>query len=309
MARIANPVLRHLRITIDADGSARRHCSPENLPMRLPALALVALLSPAAAFAAPQSAFPPAPAPQSVVTSPKPATGTPQPKKSTTTIRGLAEPRLMLSPQAGVSPRVALTFDACSGKTDRRILDVLVANRIPATIFATARWLKRNPEAVAVLKANPDLFEIENHGAMHVPAVDKPGSVYGIPAAGSAAAVETEVKGGAEAIAGAGFPSPRWFRGATARYTASSMEEVGTLGFRVAGFSLNGDDGASVSAATAEKRLAGAKDGAVIIAHINQPDRSAGAGIAKGILALKARGVTFVRLEDATEEAGTRTGH
>ena len=33
---------------------------------------------------------------------------------------------------------MALTLDACMGKTDMRILTVLVAERIPATIFVTA---------------------------------------------------------------------------------------------------------------------------------------------------------------------------
>lgn len=275
--------------------------------MRKAALAALLVFAAPAAHAAPAT-----PAPS---LSAKPHTGAngskPAPRKSPaqTTVRGLMEPRLSLKPESGKPVRVALTFDACTGKTDHRILDVLVRERIPATIFATARWLRRNPDTVALLKANPDLFEIENHGAMHVPAVDRPGTIYGIEAAGSPAAVTAEVKGGADAIADQGFPASRWFRGATARYTASSIEEIGTLGYRVAGYSLNGDDGASVAAATAEKRLSTAPDGAVIISHINQPDRSAGAGVARGILALKARGVLFVRLEDAMEETGPKAGH
>lgn len=271
-------------------------------------LAALVLLSPLAQPPAPAPVIQPPPkAGLSAPAKPGPKAG--GPARSTTTIKGLVEPHLALSPISGAPVRVALTFDACSGKTDRRILDTLVENRIPATLFATARWLKRNPEVVAILKAHPDLFEVENHGAMHVPAVDKPGLIYGIASAGSTEAVDAEVKGGADALAAAGFAPPRWFRGATARYTTSAMETVGTLGYRVAGFSLNGDDGASVSAATAEKRIAAAKDGSVIIAHINQPDRTAGAGVARGILKLKARGVTFVRLADAAEEAGARTGH
>ena len=230
-------------------------------------------------------------------------------KPRAVTSPGLVEPRLALSPQAGAGPRVALTFDACSGKTDPRILAALVDNRIPATIFATARWLRHNPDAIAILKAHPDLFEVENHGGQHVPAVDRPALVYGIPAAGSPEAVAKEVNDGAAALVAAGFPKPLWFRGATARYSPSAMAEIGTLGFRVAGYSLNGDDGALAPAATAQKRLATARDGAVIIAHINQPTRPAGTGIAAGILALKTRGVTFVRLMDADEVALGKAGH
>lgn len=48
----------------------------------------------------------------------------------------------------------------------------------------------------------------------------------------------------------------------------------------------------------AAKRIAGARDGDVIIAHINQPKRASGAGVAEGILALKAKGYRFVLLRD-----------
>ncbi|MGO7631772.1 polysaccharide deacetylase family protein, partial [Rhizobium ruizarguesonis] len=55
--------------------------------------------------------------------------------------------------------RIALTFDACMGQSDERILSTLVRERIPSTIFVTARWLKRNPAALAVFLQNPDLTD------------------------------------------------------------------------------------------------------------------------------------------------------
>ena len=57
--------------------------------------------------------------------------------------------------------RVALTLDACSGKFDEDVILFLRRNRIPATIFATKKWLLNNPSGVAMLKANLDLFDIE----------------------------------------------------------------------------------------------------------------------------------------------------
>jgi len=216
----------------------------------------------------------------------------------------LVEPALRLSPSGNAVGRVALTLDACEGKTDYRILNTLVENRIPATIFVTGKWLKRNGEALAVLRAHPDLFELENHGARHIPAIDRPVKVYGLKAAGSADAVQAEVDGGATALTETGAPAARWFRGAAAKYTPSAIELIHKLGFRVAGYSLNADGGSLLGAATTEKRVARAKDGDVIIAHINQPTHEAGAGLVKGLLALKARGVTFVRLEDAEEVEG-----
>lgn len=213
---------------------------------------------------------------------------------------GLVEPGLRLP--ASTSPgevRVALTLDACGGATDMRILSALVENRIPATIFATGIWLRRNPGAVALLKAHPRLFEVENHGARHLPAIDRPLRVYGIAAAGSAEGVLREVLGGAEAVQGAGLPRPRWFRGATAKYTRTAMAQVERLGFRIAGYSLNADGGSLLGAAATEKRVRSARDGDVIIGHVNQPTHAAGAGLVRGLLALKARGVAFVTLKDA----------
>ncbi len=216
----------------------------------------------------------------------------------------LVEPQLRLIQSAGSSPEVALTLYACSGATDNRILSALVDNDIPATVFVTARWLRRNAEAFALLTSRPDLFEIENHGENHIPAVDFPTKVYGIAAAGSLAAVEREVTAGADEIAHLGGGAPRWFRGSTARYSPTAITLIRRMGFRVAGYSVNGDGGSLLGARQAEKRIASARDGDVIIAHVNQPTHAAGEGVVRGILALKARGYRFVRLEDAGE-AGT----
>ncbi|MEP7240510.1 MAG: polysaccharide deacetylase, partial [Devosia sp.] len=69
----------------------------------------------------------------------------------------------------------------------------------------------------------------------------------------------------------------------------------------IGGYSLNGDLGASASEHVAEARINAARSGDVIISHVNQPGRSAGAGVVAGVLDLKARGFKFVRLEDVTE--------
>lgn len=215
---------------------------------------------------------------------------------------GLVEPQLHLLKSKDHVAHVALTFDACMGKTDFRILQTLVDENIKATIFVTGRWVRSNPQALAILKSRPDLFEIENHGAMHVPAVDQPMLIYGIAAAGSIQAVETEVQGGSDSIVAAGIAHPLWFRGSTARYSRSAIADINTMGYRIAGYSVNGDGGSLLGAKITEKRIAAARDGDVVISHINQPTHEAGAGVVAGILALKAKGVTFVRLQDSDED-------
>ena len=219
----------------------------------------------------------------------------------------LVEPTLHVAPGGPAHPRVALTFDACMGKTDMRIVSALIDNRLPATIFVTARWLKHNQLALALLTAHPDLFEIENHGASHVPAVDRAATIYGIAAAGSPQAVRREAEGGAAAVRAATGVEPYWFRGSTARYTHSAIVQIRALGYRVAGYSVNGDGGSLLGAGASERRIAAARDGDVVIAHINQPTHAAGAGVVKGILALKARGYSFVRLSEGRAEGSNGT--
>ena len=210
---------------------------------------------------------------------------------------GLIEYHMHMAPSAGDAKQVAITFDACTGKVDERILNALVENKIKATIFVSARWLKRNPKAIETLKANSNLFEIENHGAKHLPAVDVPGEVFSLKTAGSPQAVATEVKDGAAAVKAAFGHQPIWYRSAAAIYTASTMAQVKTLGFKLGGFSFSGDGGATWTAGHTEKAISAAKDGDVIIAHINQPIRPAGEGVVSGILKLKELGFAFVTLQ------------
>ncbi len=211
----------------------------------------------------------------------------------------LLEPGLHLPASAPGVTRIALTFDACDGQIDHRILDTLIRDNIRATIFVTGKWLSRNAQAFAQMRARPDLFEVEDHGARHLPAVDYPTLVFNLRSAGSPEAVAAEVTGGADAILAAGGSAPHWFRGATAKYDASAMAQIVALGLQIAGYSLSGDGGSLLSERETARRIGAAVDGAVILSHINQPHHSAGAGVVEGIAALQTRGVVFVRLEDA----------
>jgi peptidoglycan/xylan/chitin deacetylase (PgdA/CDA1 family) len=193
---------------------------------------------------------------------------------------------------------VALTFDACPGAFDQRIAAALAQSRIPATIFVTGLWLRRNPVGLAFLLAHRDLFCIENHGENHIPPVLGQGRMYGIPVAGDLATVEQEVTGGAASIRAATSLAPRWYRGATARYSPAALPAIKQLGFGIAGFSLNADMGASLPAHSVADRMAKAAHGDVVIAHINQPNRPSGQGVVDGLAALQRRGVAFLRLDE-----------
>ncbi len=209
---------------------------------------------------------------------------------------GLLEPVLRLPP--GDRPSVALTLDACPGAFDERLAKALVDHAVPATVFLTTAWIRRNAKGLAFLLAHRDVFSLQNHGDRHLPPVLGQRTVYGLPVAGSLEAIKREVMNGAAAVAAASDLTPKWYRGAAALYSPEAIEPIRRLGFGIGGFSLSADLGASLPAATVVRRISGARDRDVIIGHINQPLRPSGAGIAAGVVALKQAGMDFVRLPD-----------
>src|SRR5262245_23248330 len=206
--------------------------------------------------------------------------------------------RLDLSNLSGQNV-VALTLDACSGTFDAALVRFLIDHRIPATIFATRRWLERNPEATAILTAHPDLFDIEDHGANHVPAVIGVGRrVYGIAGSPDVAHLREEVSLGAQAVEQATGARPRWYRGATALYDPQAVGDIEAMGYRIAGFSLNADAGATLSASKVAARIRAARSGDILIAHMNRPRSATAEGLAQGLSELQTRGYRFVLLRD-----------
>jgi len=203
-----------------------------------------------------------------------------------------------LVPQAQTDQRVALTLDACGGRFDVALVDFLIREHIPATLFVTRKWIRRNAAAVALIKAHADLFEVENHGADHVPAVIGPGrEVYGIAGVPDLEHLRSEVRDGARAIETAFGVVPRWYRDATAVYDLQAIAEIERMGYRIAGFSVNADVGATLPQAAIEKRLQRVRGGDVIIAHMNKPDSDTAEALAVGLAALKRQGYVFVRLD------------
>lgn len=215
---------------------------------------------------------------------------------------GTVEPILHIAKGEVSKPQVALTLDLCMGDVDHRIFDVLVSRQIKATLFVTERWLRRNSETVAIIKAHPELFELANHGKNHVPAIDNQPTIYGLKTAGSLKAVCEEIKGGEEALTAAGFPRSNWYRDAAARYSQDAIKLIHKMGYQIGGFSLNADMGALLPAKTVAARISSAKNGDVIIAHMNQPKRASGQGVADGIMTLEKKGYSFVKLSDAVDQ-------
>jgi peptidoglycan/xylan/chitin deacetylase (PgdA/CDA1 family) len=199
--------------------------------------------------------------------------------------------------------RIALTLDACSGAFDEDLIQFLVRNRIYATLFVTRRWLLANPKGAAMLKAHLDVFDIEDHGADHIPAVIGRGrKVYGIPGEPDLLHLRDEVIQGAKAVQELTGVPPHWYRGATAEYDQQASDEIRKLGFGIAGFSINVDSGATAKRAQIDARLRQVKAGDVLIAHMNKPRSDTAEALSTGLLALLHRGFVFVRLDQVRLE-------
>lgn len=211
-----------------------------------------------------------------------------------------------LTPQAKTDKRIALTLDACSGQYDDDLIRFLIAKRIPATLFATKKWLDRNPVGLAVIKAHLDLFDVEDHGERHIPAVIGAGRrVYGILGEPDIIHLRREVVEGARSIEEEVGVAPHWYRGATAEYDAQSVQEIQRLGYKIAGFSVNADNGATLNKQAIEKKLERVKAGDVIIAHMNKPSSDSAEGLSVGLAYLLRSGFVFVRLDQVELQQNT----
>jgi peptidoglycan/xylan/chitin deacetylase (PgdA/CDA1 family) len=194
-------------------------------------------------------------------------------------------------------PQAALTLDACGGAYDAALIRLLVSLQVPATLFVTLRWLNSNSAATAEVLAQPQLFELQNHGSAHVPAVLGAGrTLYGMRGVQDLAGLTAEVSGCSARITQLTGQAPRYFRGAGAAYDRSAIAAIEAMGQRVAGFSLNADGGATLSAAAVARSLARLQAGDVVIAHMNHPSSGTAAGFVRALPLLLAKGFRFVKL-------------
>lgn len=200
----------------------------------------------------------------------------------------------------------ALTLDACGASKlscgyDRALIEFLKERNIPATLFITSKWIKANPELFRELSSNP-LFDIQNHGTEHKPLSMSGKSAYGIKGTSSADEVKTEVMSNHDFVKRLSGKSMRLFRSGTAHYDDESVAIVGSLGYKVVGFSVNADAGATNSAEVIQKEMAKTKPGDIIIAHMNHPESQNAKGLSAALKKMLDDGWKFVKVSDVIEK-------
>ncbi|MCX5213865.1 polysaccharide deacetylase family protein [Kitasatospora sp. NBC_00240] len=208
----------------------------------------------------------------------------------------------VLSRLPSADAAIALTFDACGGPQgngyDEALIGFLRDRAVPATLFLNSRWIDANLPVFRALAADP-LFEIANHGTRHCPLSVSGRSAYDIPGTRDVGEVVDEVTGNRAGLTELLGRPPRFFRSGTAYLDDVAARIVADLGERFAGFTVNGDGGATFTAGQVHTAVTAAGPGAIVLAHMNHPAAGTAAGIATAVPRLLDEGRRFVRLSDA----------
>ncbi len=140
---------------------------------------------------------------------------------------------------------IAFTFDACGGKNgngyDKELIDYLRAEKIPATLFITGKWIDAQFPVFMELSRDT-LFEIENHGLNHRPCSFDGESAYGIHGTSNTGEAFDEIEANARKIEALTNHRPRFYRSSTAFINEACVEMAAKLGVTVISYQvLSGD--------------------------------------------------------------------
>ncbi len=195
----------------------------------------------------------------------------------------------------------AITLDACAGPGglgyDTALIEFLVAEEVPATLFVTRTWIEANEDVFAEL-ASQEQFEIANHGTQCRPLSVTGESAYGITGTSNTAEAVDEITGGLEAIEERTGEIPVYFRAGTAHYDEVAVQIVQDLGLVPVGSDLLGDGGATFTAAQVTAELERVQPGSIVLLHMNHPDSGTLDGVRAALPGLRDRGFRFTLLSD-----------
>lgn len=158
---------------------------------------------------------------------------------------------------------IALTFDLCPVKHgsgfDQALVDELVHDRIPATFFASGRWMATHDRELRRLLAVP-FFEIETHGERHA-------HLAGL----GAAAQRVEIEGAVDRLRTRYGVTPKLFRPPYGEYDATTIAVAHELGLQVILWSaVSGDPDPRLAEPAIVERLSHRlRDGGVLVFHAN----------------------------------------
>jgi peptidoglycan/xylan/chitin deacetylase (PgdA/CDA1 family) len=195
---------------------------------------------------------------------------------------------------------VALTFDACEIRRpsgyDRGVIDTLVKEHVPATLFLGGHWMWTHAATTRALalRSGPGhrpLFELGSHTYEHphLCALTAPQIRSELTATQAIQYALTGRQG-------------RWLRAPFGEWDDQVRGVAAALGLRLAQFAVvTGDPDRSISAGTIVRTvLREAKPGAVVIMHMNGRGWHTAEALPRVIAGLRAKGYSFVRMSELT---------
>lgn len=198
---------------------------------------------------------------------------------------------------------IALTLDACGGLHgdgyDNELIDLLIKEKVSATLFFTGKWIDANYNTFLELSKNP-LFEIENHGFNHKPCSVDGESEYGIKGTLDVPDAFDEIEANEQKITAITGRRPKFYRSATAFTDEACAKIASQLSVIIISYDiLSGDAVANTPTSVIEKNvLTHLKPGATIIMHLNHPEWNGYEALTQIIPKAKADGYTFAKLDD-----------
>ena len=214
----------------------------------------------------------------------------------------------LASPPVLPQKTVALTFDACMtdgmekklkdgrAKTyyNKPVIDELIQEKVPATLFLTGLWAKNYPEVTRSLAQNP-LFEIGNHSYSH-PAFTL--WCFGLPFIKSSDK-ENEFRLSQEILTQLTGKVPTLFRFPGGCYGKCDLELAKKYNLKVVGWNITSGDAFNRNADSIIKRVESkVKPGSIIVMHMNGDiDAPQTANALPAVISyLKSNGYTFVKV-------------
>jgi peptidoglycan/xylan/chitin deacetylase (PgdA/CDA1 family) len=193
--------------------------------------------------------------------------------------------------------KIALTFDACPTGTpdeyDETVIEILLREKVPATLFLSGRWVEKNTEKAKYLASRPQ-FEIANHSFYHPHMMEKTDERV------KRELVRTQVI--IEKTAG---KRPRYFRPPYGEVDERVAKLAAGEGLVTIQYDLaSGDPDPNLSASAINRAvLRDTKGGSIIVFHMNRKGVHTAEVLPAVIQGLRRKGFTFVTVGELLEDA------
>lgn len=194
---------------------------------------------------------------------------------------------------------MAITLSACGTPGDgydKRLIDHLVKENIPATLFISGIWIDRNPEAFRELAGIP-IFEIANHGLEHKPCSVNGKAACGVAGTSNPGEIASEVEKNSDKIEKITGYRPKYYRSGFAFYDPEGAKVVQGLGYQIVD-GIFGDRVGTHSENEIKEKILSAEPGSIFMVHMNHPERKDAEAVIAAITELRSRGFGFVKLSD-----------